>query len=93
MQDAQKKLFVCTNHRFNPDKPSCGAKGSKALIANLHAAFIAHSISLSIEEAPCLGLCQLGPNVRLIPNGEIFNHVSSNTIPNIVNATKEFLKE
>jgi (2Fe-2S) ferredoxin len=92
MQNLQKKLFVCTNHRFNPDKPSCGARGSKALIAQLNSVFKAQSIFLSIEEAPCLGLCQLGPNVRLIPNGEIFNHVSSNTIQDIVNSAKEFLK-
>jgi (2Fe-2S) ferredoxin len=91
MQNDRKKMLVCTNYRANPSHPSCAASGSKAIIVQLNAALRAQSILIAVEEAPCLGLCQHGPNVRLIPSGEIFNHVTTDTLQLIVQASKDFL--
>lgn len=63
--NSEKKIFICTNYRANDKNPSCGAKGSLVLLEALKA----KQLSTPIEEAPCMGRCQHGPNINIIPNG------------------------
>jgi (2Fe-2S) ferredoxin len=91
MQHEHKKVLICTHYRANPNNPSCGARDSQALIPALEIQLQKHNIHLVVEESACLGLCQVGPNVRLIPNGAFFNHVSPASLDPIVKATKAFL--
>lgn len=85
-----KKILVCTNYRVNPNFPSCHARESKALVAHLSLQLVQQKINLIAEESQCLGYCAVGPNVRLIPNGRFFHHVTENSLAEIVTAAKLF---
>lgn len=88
----QKKLLVCTNYRANPNNPSCAVRGSKEILTALTHQLQRENVPIEIEEIQCMGYCNVGPNVRLIPNGEIFHDVSAKKFGEIIKATKKFLK-
>lgn len=87
-----KSILVCTNYRANPNLPSCGARGAEALKQQIVEAVNASGLPLGVKEIQCLGECDHGPNVRLIPGGAAFQHVDAGKIPVILKAAKSFLK-
>ena len=88
-----KKLLVCTNFRANPNNPSCAARGSKEMAIYIAQQLQKKNVSIEIEEIQCMGYCKVGPNARLIPNGEYFHKVSARKFAEIIKATKLFLKD
>lgn len=87
-----KKLLVCTNYRANPSNPSCAARGSKEIATELTQQLHKQNVQIEVEEIQCLGFCNIGPNLRLMPNGAFFHEVSANKLPKIVKAAKAFLE-
>ena len=87
-----KAILVCTNHRANPDQPSCGARGARALMHQLADAVGTSGLALGVREIQCLGECAQGPNLRFIPGGPAFHQVDAAQIPVILNAAKSFLE-
>ena len=87
-----KKILICTNFRANPNNPSCAARGSKLVIPALTLALKQKNLPITIEESPCLGFCDIGPNLRLTPNGAFFHAVSEAEFGAIIKKTKQFLK-
>jgi NADH:ubiquinone oxidoreductase subunit E len=88
-----KKILVCTNFRANPNNPSCAARGSKEVLTALTQQLQSKKMSIEIEEIQCMGYCDVGPNVRLIPNGEIFHEVSAKKLATIIKAAKLFIAD
>lgn len=88
-----KKILICTNFRANPNNPSCAARGSKDIMAALLQELKQKNLPIMVEESPCLGFCEIGPNLRLMPNGEFFHGVSDKKLSVIIKSTKRFLKE
>ena len=86
-----KKILVCTNHRANPNAPSCHARCSQQVLAQLSFLLKQENIKIAVEEVQCLGHCNNGPNVRLVPNGRFFHNVKSESLKEIVTATQLFL--
>ena len=87
-----KSILVCTNHRANPNQPSCGARGAATLKQQLSDAVSASGLAIGVKEIQCLGECDVGPNMRFIPGGPSFHHVDAKEIPVILKAAKSFLK-
>ena len=87
-----KKILICTHLRANPNNPSCAARGSKQVITALKHALAEKNMPVKIEESPCLGFCEIGPNLRLMPSGEFFHDVSDKDLSAIIKSTKKFLK-
>lgn len=88
-----KSILICTNHRANPNLPSCGARGAEGLKQQLSDAVAASGLTLGVKEIQCLGECDIGPNLRLIPGGQSFHHVDTSSIPSVLRAAKSFLKD
>ncbi len=88
-----KKILICTNFRANPNNPSCAARGSKGLMTALTQELLEKNLPVIVEESPCLGYCDIGPNLRLIPNGEFFHGVSVAELSAVIKSTKQFLKQ
>ena len=87
-----KKILICTNFRANPNNPSCAARGSKNVLEALQLALKQKNLPIKIEESPCLGFCDIGPNLRLMPNEEFFHGVSDSDLSAIIKSIKRFLK-
>lgn len=87
-----KKILVCTNYRANLNSPSCAARGRKEAALELTRQLQDKNVKIEIEESPCMGFCNIGPNMRLIPGGEFFHEVSDKKITEIIEAAKIFLK-
>lgn len=83
-----KKIMVCTNYRSNPNNPSCGARGSDEVLAALSDM----NLAITVEGSPCMGLCDVGPNIRFAPNGACFHEVSTKNINCLIKAIKSFMK-
>lgn len=88
-----KSILICTHHRANPNQPSCGVRGAQALKQAFTDAVANEGLGLKIVEIQCLGECEAGPNMRLIPSGPIFHHVDLEQVPTIIDTAKQFLKD
>jgi NADH:ubiquinone oxidoreductase subunit E len=88
-----KKMIVCTNFRANPNNPSCAGRGSPIVMAALSAQLAQENCPITVEESPCLGFCEIGPNLRLMPNGEFFHGVSDEKLKLIIKKAKHFLEQ
>ena len=85
-----KKILACTNYRANPNNPSCAARGSIELTETLTQLLHKNMVRIDVEESPCLGFCQMGPNMRLVPNGPFFHAVSADQLDDLIKAAKKF---
>lgn len=82
--DKPHTLAICVNHRFGLDKPSCGARGGTKVAAALESGIARRNINVTVERVICFGLCQKGPNLRLVP-GRPFEHgVTLEDVPRIL---------
>ena len=88
-----KKLLVCTNYRANPNHPSCAARGSKIIYANLMQQLQQNNGSIEVEETQCLGFCSVGCNARLMPNGQFFHELAPENLSEIIDAAKKFIAQ
>jgi len=60
----QATLLVCNNFRFGLTAPSCGGSGGDKLIAALRREIAGRGLAWAVAEAPCLGYCSQGPNLK-----------------------------
>lgn len=88
-----KSILICIHYRANPNQPSCGARGAQALKQALTDAVASEGLGFRIVEIQCLGECEAGPNMRLIPSGPIFHQVELEQVPSIIEAAKQFLEK
>ena len=68
----ERHIFVCTQARAGSGKPSCGARGSGAIVAALEAAIAARpelAVKVGVTGCACLGPCFDGPNAVVYPEG------------------------
>jgi predicted metal-binding protein len=88
-----KSILVCTNHRGNPNQPSCGARGAISLKNKLSAEIDQSGIAMNVKEIQCLGECESGPNLRFLPGGPLFRHVDEHDLKAVLKAAKTFAKD
>jgi len=67
-------LVACVKAR-QPGSPSCGGRGSEALISALKRHLASHGQPVTVTEVQCLGRCSQGPNLR-IKGGPFFSGVT-----------------
>ncbi|QNM94793.1 (2Fe-2S) ferredoxin domain-containing protein [Chitinimonas koreensis] len=79
-----KTIMVCIKRRYAPN-PSCAARGSEALAARLEAEIAARGLPLRVHRFPCLGMCEDGPNMKIV-GGELFHHVGEAELPAVLAA-------
>lgn len=77
-------IVVCINHRANPNQPSCGARGSKAIASAIETEINKHQCDVQVERIQCLGFCDRGPNIRIAPEGRFIHDVQLADVPNLI---------
>ena len=78
-------LVICINRRLSADMPSCAARGSVARAEALERGVEERQIDVRVERMTCLGLCDVGPNLRLVPGGAFFSRVAAEDVPEVLN--------
>lgn len=73
-----KTLIVCTNQRANPNVPSCGMRGGIELAELAEKECQRLALDVRVGRFKCLGLCEHGPNLKIVPEGH-FIHGASET--------------
>ena len=84
------EMMVCVNKRFN-DMPSCGGRGSEALIKKLQAMLAARGVACPVRATVCQNACERGPAMRLFPHRALFFGVTEAELPAIANRIAEIL--
>lgn len=81
---AKATLIICNNHRVNPNKPSCGQRGSQHLQSCVQAYITQQKLDVHVETFKCLGHCEKGPNMKLVPNGKFFYGVTEESLGEVL---------
>jgi len=72
----EKKVIVCVKHRISAHQPSCAAKGSEALAKEIETFIASRCLMLKVERFKCLGACDQGINIKLVPEGPFLQGLS-----------------
>lgn len=75
-------ILVCLNERPGGE-PACGGRGSKAIADGLKNGVNERGLKgqVRVTKTHCLGLCELGPNVMVFPDGKLFSGVGPGDVP------------
>ena len=87
--DTQKKFAICINRRFGSDRPACGSRGSEKLADAIEDGVRSRNIDVVVERIVCFGMCNTGPNMRLVPGGEFHKNVDTDQIDQILDMLEE----
>ena len=68
-----KTIMICIKRR-SPHQPSCAGRGSEALALALERRIAEQALPLKVHRFPCLGLCEAGPNMKVV-GGDLFHYV------------------
>ncbi|WP_269530838.1 (2Fe-2S) ferredoxin domain-containing protein [Chitinimonas sp. BJYL2] len=82
-----KTIMVCIKQRLAGNS-SCAGRGSVALANALEAQIASQALPLRVHRFPCLGLCELGPNMKVV-GGDMFHHVAEADLPAIIAAAMD----
>jgi (2Fe-2S) ferredoxin len=80
-------FYVCTQ-RKDGDAPSCTRNGSEAVLQKLRDEVAARGLQDEVHVTTCgsLGLCEIGPNVVVYPEGTWYSRVTPDDVPEILTA-------
>lgn len=94
-EDTPIEVLVCLNHRMGEYQRSCAASGSEDLLEALREAVAEDTLlsaSVHVIASPCLGRCNMGPNVK-ISDGEFWSGVDEDNLPGILSVLRERLQK
>lgn len=82
----QKKILVCIQQRHAPNPVCCANHGSRALVERLQQQLARSpcAAQVSVVASGCMGMCLLGPNVKLMPDGKVWNAVRDDQVDEIL---------
>jgi len=63
---------------------SCGARGSREIIAALETELSRRNLDWHLEKVHCMGKCHLGPTMRVLPNGPFVMGIQKEDIPRVL---------
>lgn len=93
------KVLFCTNRRFGADTPSCATRGNEKIMGAVREEFLRRGQQppCPIEQVICLGQCNKGPAVRMVPGGEFYLGAKINEVSKLADwidaQVKEICKE
>jgi (2Fe-2S) ferredoxin len=80
----ERTIFVCCNEK-EPGEAACAARGSRELQAKLKAHLKSKGLQgrMRVSRSLCLGLCEQGPNVCIMPENAWYARVTPADLPEI----------
>jgi NADH:ubiquinone oxidoreductase subunit E len=92
LKNSKSQLQVCTQMRYAPNPLSCANSGSHLILFALEEAVAANQLAIDVVAIRCLLKCDEGPNIRLIPEGMIWNRATLDTVSEIMVKCKKLIK-
>lgn len=77
-------LLVCTNLRPSFDKPSCAGRGAEKLADAIEDGIRERGLAVTVLRKCCLGQCEDGPTLRLIPGGDFLLGVRPDDVERVL---------
>ena len=87
-QNSKKQIRVCTQMRYAPNPMSCGHSGSEKLLQAITEAVIQEELDIEVVPTGCFLMCEIGPNVKLLPKKIMFHHADMSTVEKIIDICK-----
>jgi len=84
-------LLVCTQVRHAPNPLCCSNSGSITIMHELQKAVEDNHLNIQVLPSRCMMECEHGPNVKLNPVSRVWNKVTIQMIPEIIEACKKSL--
>jgi (2Fe-2S) ferredoxin len=80
----ERTIFVCCNER-EPGEAACAARGSREIQERLKAHLKARNLKgrMRVSRSLCLGLCEAGPNVCVMPENVWYQNVTAADVDEI----------
>jgi (2Fe-2S) ferredoxin len=87
-------LFVCIKSR-DGERKSCGDEGSMDIKALLKDEINDRGWKgrVRVSETGCLGVCGVGPNIMIYPQGVWLTQVKQSDVPEILETVEQLLNE
>lgn len=82
-------LRACVNFRAGTRLPSCGARGSREMVAALRAGLAARELDWRLETVHCMGKCHIGPTMRILPNGPFIMGVRLSDVERVLDLLED----
>lgn len=81
---APRRLLICVQQRYAPNPVCCANQGSQELKQVLANRLERAGLAIEIAGSGCLGMCGMGPNLKLEPTGKVWNRVTPETLDEVM---------
>lgn len=85
-------ILSCQTDRLGTVSPCCAKRGATSVQDALLSAVEAQGLPVIVESSPCLGMCSVGPNLRIVGD-EVFNHMTPEGLAPLLQRVRELLKQ
>ena len=88
------RLTVCVNDRGpGAITPSCGARGSGRLLDAIADEISLRGLKIELQTIRCLGVCEKGPNARLVPGNNWFHGLGPEDVGTLVDKAESLCRD
>jgi (2Fe-2S) ferredoxin len=81
----QRQILICTQQRYAPNPVCCANQGGIELKRHVEHEVKRMALDLEVLSSGCMGMCLQGPNLKLMPDGKVWNAVRLEQAVEIVN--------
>ena len=81
----QRQILICTQQRYAPNPVCCANHGSLALKHHLEQELVKMTLEVEVVASGCMGMCLKGPNLKLMPDGKVWNAAGVEQVAEIIN--------
>ncbi len=85
MEPFRVHVYICTQKKEG-DAPSCTRNGSEAVLQKIRDEIATRDLQAEVHVTQCgsLGLCEIGPNLIVYPEGVWYSRVTPEDVPEIL---------
>lgn len=85
-----RQIVICVQQRYAPNPTSCAHHGSLRVLGAMRKAIAESGVSLELVTSGCMGMCLKGPNIKLLPDGVVWNGVGEEQVADIIEYTNQY---
>jgi NADH:ubiquinone oxidoreductase subunit E len=81
----KRQIVICMQQRYAPNPVCCFNHGSMELLELLQAELSDANAHVDVVTSGCMGMCHHGPNMKLLPDGEVWNRAGHEQVLEVIN--------